>query len=376
MTVPTEPEAMVLPSDSSSAVMIRQRTSWLSTQFLKLFIRATGLGQEPPIPRPLSQGPWPHDAGEFLPPDLGTRLNVSVEKYQFEPDAPLQLQYADRWTPYIIRRVNPASPTRRTLIYTPGGAFIYMANAGHWELAAYLANVLEADVVLQTYTLIPFAGVRDVLPPLVEIYRRIYPRVKAQDHELVMGGESAGGSVSMCIVVALHQAGIPLPDQMMLIAPWLDLTAMSPDGGVNKHDPLLTFDMARRYGRLWGSTGAIGEEQFRIEERKLAPMPTVKELKRMAEPLASPLFWDLTILANAGIKLTICTGGHDTLVVDGDAFFKRCKEANVQVTYIRGDDCIHGYPMLGHLPIAKYLFRESKTGLELIVKSVKRYSKL
>ena len=97
-------------------------------------------------------------------------------------------------------------------------------------------------------------------------------------------GDSAGGGLALGLAEALRDEGDTLPEELILISPWVDLTMSNPDmKDYVKHDPMLGIDGLRRMGEVW----ANGLE--------------------LTDPKVSPIFGDLSGLPPVTI-ITIPTG--------------------------------------------------------------------
>ena len=72
-------------------------------------------------------------------------------------------------------------------------------------------------------------------PPSPRCWRRVSPA-----HDIAVGGDSAGGGLTLALMVAQRDAGLPLPGCAWLASPWVDLAmtgaSMDAKDGV---DPLI-----------------------------------------------------------------------------------------------------------------------------------------
>ena len=126
---------------------------------------------------------------------------------------------------------------------------------------------------------------------------------------LAISGDSAGGGLTVATLLALRDAGDPLPACAVPMSPWVD---MEPVGRV-VHDPV----------------------------RRSIPMVSAVGLKQMADwylagqdqktPLASPLHADLSGLP----PLLVQVGDHEVLLDDSVRLVERAKAAGVDAT-VRG----------------------------------------
>lgn len=130
----------------------------------------------------------------------------------------------------------------RTLVYFHGGAYIFGASAGYVGLGGRLALALKAKVVLPDYRLAP----EHPYPTPIEDCLAVYKWLLDEGHDpdqLAFAGDSAGGSLTVSVMVRARDAGLPLPAGGVAISPWADLehtgSSMTSRHGL---DPLCTKD--------------------------------------------------------------------------------------------------------------------------------------
>jgi monoterpene epsilon-lactone hydrolase len=122
---------------------------------------------------------------------------------------------------------------------------------------------------------------------------------------IAIAGESAGAGLVAATLVALKQAGLPLPTSAVLMSPWVDLT-LSGDSMTRKAavDPALTpAGLRRRAGDYVGGGDPAGE-------------------------LVSPIFADLS----GSPPLLLQAGSHEILLDDAVRLAARAAAADVAVS--------------------------------------------
>jgi acetyl esterase/lipase len=132
--------------------------------------------------------------------------------------------------------------TSRTIVYLPGGAFLFPATSFHRLHVARLALATGARVLLVNYRLAyehPFpAGLEDCVAAVRAVYASV-----AKPGSVAIAGDSAGGGLAVSTMLALRDAGDPLPGCALLASPFLDLAR-----GGHSHkenvavDPMFSFD--------------------------------------------------------------------------------------------------------------------------------------
>ncbi len=115
---------------------------------------------------------------------------------------------------------------RRTILYLHGGGFVIGSPRSHENLTARIARQAEAEVWSLDYRLAPEhpfpAGLEDASAALRELADRVGAR------HLVIGGDSAGGGLTLGTLMRLRDEGGPLPAFAFAFSPWADLTLTAP----------------------------------------------------------------------------------------------------------------------------------------------------
>ena len=119
-------------------------------------------------------------------------------------------------------RVADTKPPR-ILLYLHGGGFVAGSPEGHRPLVARLCRAAEAAAFSLDYRLgpeFPFpAGLRDA----VDSYRILIGKGISPE-SIVIVGDGAGGGLAFSTIMAIRNAGMPMPAACAAISPWADLT--------------------------------------------------------------------------------------------------------------------------------------------------------
>jgi acetyl esterase/lipase len=171
-------------------------------------------------------------------------------------------------------------------------------------LAAELARRTGARVITLDYRLAP----EHPFPAAVDDARDAYQGLLEQGvdpGQIALAGESAGGGLAVATLLALRDAGAPLPSCAFLMSPYADLTL---------------------------SGASIASRQ--AVDRTLTPeglrlrIPDYVAGADAADPLISPVFADLTGLP----PLLIQVGSNEILLSDALRLAERAAMADVTVT--------------------------------------------
>lgn len=198
----------------------------------------------------------------------------------------------------------PGIDPRKVILYLHGGGYCLCSIDTHRGLAARLALSCQARVLIIAYRLAPEnpfpAALEDALTAYHWLLRQgISPR------QLAIGGDSAGGGLTLSTTLKLRDAGESLPAGLILLSPWTDLTFSGDSMQTRKAvDPI-----------------------FGHEGDTLQFAPAYLGASDPANPLISPLFAD-----PVGLPATFIQVGNDEILLDDSTRLEtKMKAAGVEV---------------------------------------------
>lgn len=199
----------------------------------------------------------------------------------------------------------PPVNKERAFLLLHGGGYVSGSPKTHRKLAASLSRAAYSRVLSPAYRLAPEhpfpAGLKDAIKAYGWLLDQGYA-----PHNIVVGGDSAGGGLALSMLVALRNAGAVLPRAAVLMSAWTDLTVSG--SSYERHrrlDPSITRKGLREAAGHYAG--------------KLNP----------AEPLLSPIFADLTGLP----PLLLHVGGDEVMLDDSRIFAERARSVGVDVTF-------------------------------------------
>ena len=232
-------------------------------------------------------------------------------------------------------RLEGPSPGNIVLLYLHGGGYFACSAETHRPITAFFA-LLGFHVFAPDYRLAPENRFPAAVEDAVSFYRALltagYP-----PRNIVVAGESAGGGLSLSLMLALRDAGVPLPAAAALFSPWTDLAATGDSIRTNT-DRCAMFHGA---GVAHSARYYLGDTDPR-------------------NPLASPLYADL-----AGLPpLLIHVGADEVLRDDSTRLAERARAAGVPVELKIWPVVPHAWQLVPHLvPEARQSLRESASFL-------------
>jgi acetyl esterase/lipase len=126
------------------------------------------------------------------------------------------------------------------VLYLHGGGYCSGSLNSHRDLAARIGIASGCAVVTLGYRL----GPEDPFPAAVDDAIAAYRQLVADGippEQLVVAGDSAGGGLTMALLLALRAEGIPRPAAAVCLSPWVDLTQSAPSyQGLADRDPMVS----------------------------------------------------------------------------------------------------------------------------------------
>jgi epsilon-lactone hydrolase len=217
----------------------------------------------------------------------------------------------------------PDAVPDRVLMYLHGGGLVLGSPATVTTPVANGAVRARARAILPSYRLAPEHLYPAQVEDVVTVYRWLLDNgTPAQG--IVIAGESAGGGLVCATILALRDAGDPLPAGAVPISPMVD------------------FEFK---GESWQTNAA--NDGF--VDRELAIMNVPMFLGDQDPAASSPINADL-----AGLPpLLIQVGGHECIRDDAIAFAEKARAAGVDVTLEVWDEMVHLWHNFSYLPEAQ-----------------------
>jgi epsilon-lactone hydrolase len=227
--------------------------------------------------------------------------------------------------------VEGPAATKTVLLYLHGGGYFACSAQSHRPITVGFAlhgfRVLAPD-----YRLAP----ENQFPAAVDDAVAAYRGLLAEGHlpgSIVVAGDSAGGGLTLSLLLALREAGTPLPAGVALFSPWTDLAATG--------ESIITN--ADRCAMFHGPDIGLSARYYLGE---MDPR----------HPIASPLYADLKGLP----PLLIHVGEDEVLRDDSTRLAERAKEAGARAELKIWPVVPHAWQLAPHMiPEARQSLRES-----------------
>jgi epsilon-lactone hydrolase len=211
----------------------------------------------------------------------------------------------------------PEADPARAVLYLHGGGYMAGSIVSHRYVAVEIGRAARARTLALGYRLAPEHRYPAQLEDALAAWQYLREQGFAAKN-IAVGGDSAGGNLTLALLLALRTRGMPLPCCGWLISPWSDLTA----------------------------SGATMQTKADVDP--MIQRPYLLELaqafaggKELGDPLISP---QRAVLAGLP-PLLIQVGSEETLLDDAVTLAGRAGAAGVAVTLEVWPDMIHAFPM-------------------------------
>ncbi|MDI6025467.1 alpha/beta hydrolase [Corticibacterium sp. UT-5YL-CI-8] len=211
----------------------------------------------------------------------------------------------------------PGSDATKVLLYFHGGGYSSGSIRSHRGMVSETGRAAGIRTLALAYRLAP----ENPFPAALDDAYAAFSFLLDQGipaNRIAIGGDSAGGGLSLALMIRLRDAGMPLPACAWLVSPWVDLemTGASIETKATV-DPLIS----RVYLEGLAANYLAG--------------------KSALDPLVSPLHADLAGLPSVLVQV----GTAETLLDDAVRIVERFGSADVRATLETWPHMIHAWPL-------------------------------
>ncbi|KAG8716850.1 hypothetical protein FRC09_015104 [Ceratobasidium sp. 395] len=232
----------------------------------------------------------------------------------------------------------------RVVLYLHGGAYYVFSAATHRLITIPLSKYADARVFSVNYRLAPETRFPGALHDAVHAYRRLTDELHVPPSRIIVAGDSAGGGLTLALLMYLRDEGYELPSGAILFSPWVDLT-MSCDS--------------------WDSNAAFDVVPRPDADDPLNPVACYlgwgEGMKQyVTHPYASPLFGDFKGLP----PLLIQSGDSEVLRDEIMLLAHKATLAGVDVRHELFEDAVHVFQMFPFLPATRRAFQNVRSFIQ------------
>lgn len=196
-------------------------------------------------------------------------------------------------------RLNPTlTEGERVILHLHGGAFFGGSANTHRPLCSEIAARAKATVYILEYRLAPENPYPAAVDDCISAFQALLEEGISSER-ITLVGDSAGGNLILALALRLRDSGLPMPGNLVMLSPFLNLTVSSSSfEHLAHHDPMLTQAILRRGGDAY--RGTIPADDARV----------------------SPVFDDLK-----GLPPTLVQCGSEEVLLDDALLFEKLARA-------------------------------------------------
>ena len=219
----------------------------------------------------------------------------------------------------------------RVFVYLHGGGYFFGSPRSHRALTWRISQAGRMKVLAVDYRQPPDHEYPAPLWDVVRVYRWLLAR-GYEPHNIFIGGDSAGGNLTLVSLLKFRELGLPMPAAAVCISPWADLTATGDSLHENaRHDPLIPVNVLKFLSRVYGGQTP------------------------RSDPMLSPVYADFSGLP----PLLVQAGSTEVLLSDAVRVAEAARRAGVPVQLTVYPEMMHVFQALAYfIPEGKEAVRE------------------
>ena len=249
-------------------------------------------------------------------------------------------------TKYEIHSKKGSKKNGNVFLYLHGGAYLYglislyTSHAKEWSKITNGGEVFFIDYrcARPGKNLWP-----SQLDEAYDLWNHMINELGYKEENIVVGGDSAGGNLTLALLLKLRDEGRKMPRTAFCISPWADMTGLGDSYTFNYAlDDLFgnskgkyTSELREKFMDCNVFTYCIGADRF--------------------NPLVSPVYGDYHDFP----PMMFTVGSHEILLSDTMTIYNNLKKNNVPVEISVGKEMFHIYPFFAwFIPEAKKSWKE------------------
>lgn len=218
-----------------------------------------------------------------------------------------------------------SASSNKVLLYLHGGGYIVCSPLTHRLMVARICREAGLKALVIDYRLAP----EHPFPAAVEDAEAAYRWLLASGYaasDIVVAGDSAGGGLTLALLLTLREQGLPLPAGAALLSPWTDLA-------------LTGWTML---------TKARQDPMLRLEAASLGARHYLQETSP-THPIASPLYASLHDLPPMFVQV----GSNEILLDDSRRLVSKAQNHGVDASLEVWPGMMHVFQAFPQVPESK-----------------------
>ncbi len=198
---------------------------------------------------------------------IGTICAITLIIYLFKGDVKAKVpgyvkkeynlnKYEVENRPIYVMNSKKGITNELVIMYIHGGSYVGDLEKEHWKTCGDIVNKLGCTIILPDYPLTPKYNYKDTFNMMEALYKKVINKVDSA--KFVVMGDSAGGGVALALMQKMGEENIKMPNQTILISPWLDVRMNNPEiEKISKNDPMLNKSALKLAGENYAGKDGI-----------------------------------------------------------------------------------------------------------------------
>lgn len=158
------------------------------------------------------------------------------------------------------------------VLYLHGGAYTAGSPNTHASLTSHLAQVSGATIYVPDYRLAPEHPYPAALKDACFCYQALLEKGFSAD-QITIAGDSAGGGLTLSLLLHLQAKKMALPSKAILISPWADLTHPHASATQQPQDAMLSWDGLAMAAKIYAANESLEQHGISPALANLSGLP-------------------------------------------------------------------------------------------------------
>lgn len=258
--------------------------------------------------------------------DMIVKLNPKAKGSKYEE---VSLNGIRTW-----KITTPNSDPEKILLYFHGGAYQVGSPEGYYPMISHMAENTGFTIYLPDYKLAPEHYFPSQLEDGLKSYEALVDDLGYSPDQIAVGGDSAGGNLTLVTLLKLKELGKELPSAAFCISPWADPAAT----GESYNNEMLKKDvlMGPVFKKIWNNFDLDGFSRYYVLDKDMDKM----------NPYICPIYGDFKNFPPVMIQV----GGHELLLSDSQTLRKAFERDEVVHEYKEWDELWHVFQIEATMP--------------------------
>ncbi|KAI9596215.1 alpha/beta hydrolase fold-domain-containing protein [Syncephalis fuscata] len=208
--------------------------------------------------------------------------------------------------------------------YISGDPIMHVSAFGHLLKALRVKNnIRNIRLLAVKYPIAPENYYPSQINAAMDAYKWLINVHKTPASKIIVGGDSAGGNLSLALLQRIREAELPMPSLCVLMSPWVEMLLTIPEGVITR--PQLQADILSMRSSRPVVLAYLGKSNM-----------------DPANPIVSPVNMNFTGMP----PMVVQWGGKELFSQQIREFCSRAENANIRVLRDADPDMSHTYQML------------------------------